>query len=969
MKKRVICLLGLIMAFAVTSRAEVTIIDDDFSSSPVQNTGNLLRGSSGWTVRTVSNWANTNDMLSVSGTAAVGEGACAQIIDLASLGLADENALELSFDYATTNEGETIYVHLWGYKENDILSTPSTIIANTGAQNGSAWEGTGAVFDDYNLGKADGIWGHVSKGIASDAALILTGSGTFSNIFNIATFSTAPNALAEYDYIAILFTRNQATTGWTTIDNVKLTAVSAAAPAGGVVQKNLIFPDVDVLASQQDANATSTIAYTGATNAAANVALGQSFSVPSAQTLRAITIQKSGDLAMSVVGMHELNLWVGEYDSTTDSSNHVVGATLHTQTIDITGVSFGDGEFYTFNLDSDLNLTAGVEYGFELAFNAADTANNFAINRYYDALIDPYADGTILYKQFPGALPFVSTLDQPTNDLVFALHSAPVAAYASATIDPEVIELQLITPATTATGTVDFAYFSDTNLNVTISVSDESHAGAFTVLSATPQIVTNSPTAMSVLFDNSVAGLSNGDSATGLVSFVWEELGSARTGLITLPISARAGYPPGVENLFTAGASMEWNSAANWDLARVPGVLAEDLAVIAGGMTANVSSDFTGEFVWETVVRGAATLNIGANLIGGGNLSVGLEGEDGFVNQTAGTNEVATLTIGDAMAAAASNVYTLSEGVLSTSGELVINSGGMMRITGGSMTTATGVVQTGRGVALNAGGVLEISGGTYFDTSRIWAEAGSIMRIIGDDADITVHQFFGRFLGTVEFVLGETGVSTLKNNSWGQLGTTTFNIDGAGYTGGPQDILLYSGNWNNVGLGANYTVSNLGVEGVDWQLNETTSTPHTVTLTILGPAYETWAYKYRLVGDDAAEDFDYDGDMLDNLYEYAVGGNPTNAADVGYASTSGIVDDGGTSYFEYVYARRLDPESGLVYSPMLSPSIAFPNWSSDDVVELPISGVIDADFESVTNRVDTTSKPAGFMKLFVDKPE
>ncbi|VGO12498.1 hypothetical protein PDESU_01051 [Pontiella desulfatans] len=762
MRKNARCTIGLLAALSISALAEVVLLDEDFSSASLAKSGNLLRDSTGWVVRTVSNWELAGEALTGTGQAAAGEGACAHIIPVAGLGLSSENSLTLSFDYATTNEGETVYVHIWGCKENGTPSSATTATMNTGASNGNVWDQSNAPFDMYNLGKDNSAFTGTT-GIASDAAVSgLTGSGSYTNTFDLSTFTTAPSSLDQYDYIAIGLTRNQANaSGLTSFDNIKLTAEK-------------------------------------------------------------------------------------------------------------------------------------------------------------------------------------------------------VAVVASAVVIPEELVMDMVSPATVATGAVDFVYNSDTNLEVTITVSDQSHPGAFVALDITPLTLTNPVTSLQFEIDNARAGLANGESATGLVTFAWTELGSAANGQIIMPISSMYGFAPGQTNLFTGAVDSEWDNAANWDLARVPGALGADLAMIDSASVVNVSSNYSGIYAWETVVKGGALLNIAADLIGGADTMVGSDGDYGFVYQTAGDNEVETLTVGDA-AALSNSVYTLSGGTLTTLGELVINSGGVMKVTGGSMEVATAVSSTARGVALASGGVLEISGGTYQDTSRIWGESGCTVRIIGDAADITVHQLFGRYYGSFDFILNETGVSTLKNNSWGSLGTVTFNIDGAAYTGGPKDIVLYSGGSNNGSLGSDYAVTNLGVEGVDWEIIETTNTPHTITLKILGSGYATWASGYGLTDADAAEDFDYDGDLFDNLTEYALGGNPTNDADRGYVPTYGIAGE----YFEYVYARRLG-DSNLVYTAEFGTDLVNTNWDSSVVSELPITGSLTNDFESVTNRVDMTGKDVGFMQLLIE---
>ena len=542
-----------------------------------------------------------------------------------------------------------------------------------------------------------------------------------------------------------------------------------------------------------------------------------------------------------------------------------------------------------------------------------------------------------------------------------ALTVDPGAVVADASVTPEELVMDLGFPATVVTGTVDFSYVSLTNMDVNITITNQSPADAFELLTDVSAPLTNNTTELAFKMDNATAGLVLGETATGLVTIAWTETGGGASGQILMPIRSTYDYAAGLANAFNATVDSAWSNAANWDLARVPGVLAEDLAVIESALTANVSTDSTTNRPWSTMVRGAATLNIGADFMSKGNLSVGDTGEYGFVNQTTGSVNVDALTIGDG-AALSNSVYTLSDGSLTNSGVLTIKSGGVMKVTGGSMTVASSVIQNGTGTVMNDGSVLEISGGTYLDTSRIDASASATIRIVGDAADVTVHQIYTKYKGTVEFVLDETGVSTLKNDSWGQLNTTTFNIDGAAYVGGAQEILLYSGNWNNGLLGSDYAVTNLGVEGIDWEIVETNAPSHTVTLKILGESgYAGWAASYNLAGADATEDYDYDGDLFDNLTEYALGGNPTNDADRGYVPTFEIVGD----YFEYVYARRLS-DSNLTYTAEFGTDLVNTNWDSSVVTELPITGSLTNDFESVTNQVDMTGRDTGFMQLLIE---
>jgi hypothetical protein len=135
----------------------------------------------------------------------------------------------------------------------------------------------------------------------------------------------------------------------------------------------------------------------------------------------------------------------------------------------------------------------------------------------------------------------------------------------------------------------------------------------------------------------------------------------------------------------------------------------------------------------------------------------------------------------------------------------------------------------------------------------------------------------------------------------------------------------------------------------------------TLEITVVGQppgSYALWASDHEVGAMD--EDFDKDG--LDNLVEYALGGNPTKANDADIRPSLMKTDDG----WHYVYRRRLDPAAaGLSYTVETSTSLASGEWTETGTVEID-PDVIDTEFESVTNAVDTTGKPALFIRLKIE---
>jgi len=130
-------------------------------------------------------------------------------------------------------------------------------------------------------------------------------------------------------------------------------------------------------------------------------------------------------------------------------------------------------------------------------------------------------------------------------------------------------------------------------------------------------------------------------------------------------------------------------------------------------------------------------------------------------------------------------------------------------------------------------------------------------------------------------------------------------------------------------------------------------------------AWAAWTNSYSLSGSDAELGADPDFDDMDNLVEYALGGNPTNSDAAATLPVSGLVDAGSTNWLEYVYLRRLDAATrGLTYEVVRNDSLQVGSWTNSEITE--VTAAIDADFEAVTNRISTATKNAQFMRLNIE---
>jgi hypothetical protein len=552
----------------------------------------------------------------------------------------------------------------------------------------------------------------------------------------------------------------------------------------------------------------------------------------------------------------------------------------------------GWGSFLWFNIDSDAPGTYPVHFD-SIKTNDSQTVKIFSavgntvlashegfstnmltlsatlngFNKTADYII---TDGTLsvtnsvdlVGNTASGGNPVTLGTKAPIGEVDYVRIEANVRPGEAALVAEGDIALQLVNPATTVAGSVELGYGTVSgDMEITaITVSDESHGvGSFNVLTS-PQTLASAAYAtldLEVQFDNSVAGLPYG-SATGLVTVTWTETGTGVTNDTVVALSA-AYNPVDLPVTWNGGGNVvNWGDADNWSLDRVPGVYAADSGVIDNGDAVTVATNFTGAYAYDVAAQNGSTLNIAADLQNIDVMDVGSVAA-ATVNQTAGAVDSAELNISVADNTE-SPVYNLTGGSHGVSGNMTIETNGVLNVDGGALTVdqflyvndgallslSGGAVTTGVARASNennlvvrAGGTIEISGGTFRHNSRFQLSSGGTVRFIGSGAGMSVNQLQS-YNGTHKFVLDEAGVGSMECRSWGKLGGCTFEIDGSAYTGGPADIVLFSSAYHataNTPLGA-YTVTGLGVETNDWTITEVNDSAlgRTITLSILGPA-------------------------------------------------------------------------------------------------------------------------------------
>jgi hypothetical protein len=149
---------------------------------------------------------------------------------------------------------------------------------------------------------------------------------------------------------------------------------------------------------------------------------------------------------------------------------------------------------------------------------------------------------------------------------------------------------------------------------------------------------------------------------------------------------------------------------------------------------------------------------------------------------------------------------------------------------------------------------------------------------------------------------------------------------------------------------------------VYWVGNFVGNTPYPIASAstfVVIPSYGTWADSFLpdVIGSET-NDFDEDG--FDNLYEYALNGDPTDSSDIGFEP---VFEDLGGSLL-YIHLMRND-DTNLVYQVQTRESLVDGDWLDSGYTVLGTNIVAASDYDEVTNSVPTTLDQT-FIRLKID---
>jgi len=130
--------------------------------------------------------------------------------------------------------------------------------------------------------------------------------------------------------------------------------------------------------------------------------------------------------------------------------------------------------------------------------------------------------------------------------------------------------------------------------------------------------------------------------------------------------------------------------------------------------------------------------------------------------------------------------------------------------------------------------------------------------------------------------------------------------------------------------------------------------------------WEEWLGDFTLGTDTNFQD-DADGDWVDNLSEYAFGGDPSNPGDQGNTPVQSRVNAGDTNYLEYVYFERDDAAArGLSSSIDVGTDLVHTNWGIHTAEFVGSGASAISGYNAVTNRIPIDAETQKFIRLQIE---
>ncbi|CAA6691583.1 MULTISPECIES: autotransporter-associated beta strand repeat-containing protein [unclassified Lentimonas] len=484
---------------------------------------------------------------------------------------------------------------------------------------------------------------------------------------------------------------------------------------------------------------------------------------------------------------------------------------------------------------------------------------------------------------------------------------------------PSLVAMELVTGESSATAEVSVDFTAIYNLEITsVDFINETHAGAFS---------TDEPfifglltdTAFEVAFDNTVAGLDVGESATATLRLTWVGLDNVTTETIDIPLSATVVSTPSVTYTWDGGGTNnKWTVAENWVDDVRPAANSDVVFSDIGGLKCNLFSDITiRSLTFDESIDSTFEFNVFRSSSYVRHLTLDNSGSPAMVTVESGSEAECMI----------SDLETAGSLILNDSLDIVHNGSGSLTF---DLTIAqqdgeaNGITKSGEGAVILQG-ANTYTGDTIVAAGRLTLESGGSLMFAP-----TINGASNQLAGAG----GGTGAVSLNGAFYVELGD-------ADSTRGNQWLLVdetdlgvtYATDTFSVNSSLGSFLNNAGVWTLDdgnirWLYTEATGLLEVTTVS--AATYTAWAsgsFTHSFTEPGALVDFDDDG--LNNLLEFVFGGDPT-ISETGIAPTVSESDGGLLIHFRRSDVSKQSPFTTVTVE--LSDDLTFTDPANDIVI-------------------------------------
>jgi autotransporter-associated beta strand protein len=328
---------------------------------------------------------------------------------------------------------------------------------------------------------------------------------------------------------------------------------------------------------------------------------------------------------------------------------------------------------------------------------------------------------------------------------------------------------------TIATASASVAFTAIYNLEITsVDFIDESHTGAFSTDEPfTFGLITDSP--FEVAFDNTVAGLNAGESATATLRLTWVGLDNVTTETIDIPLSVTVVTT--VTPAFTwdgGGTNNRWTVVENWVDDAKPSDNSDVIFSGVGRTTSNLYSDYTlKSLTFDSSIDDVFELNVFRSSLY--DLKLALD--------NSGSAAMVTVDSGSEGACVISDFETAGSIILNDSLNVVQNGSGSLTFDLAITQQdgeANGIIKSGAG-AVVLSGTNTYTGDTIVAAGSLTLASGASL-MFAPTTDGVSNQLAGVSSGTGSVNLnGEinfdlASVDSTTGNRWALIDATDLNV-------------------------------------------------------------------------------------------------------------------------------------------------------------------------------------------------